>query len=156
MFSLGRILIDWTFFFIYYFLIIDDCSNFIFVREFKLWIIEYYYPLKIHVHIPQLIDDLLVVSMLLEQSKVSLTFLHIERMGEAISKCVSKSSSRFHFCDQFKKDPKGYYQSFLKRVQRPSFPLVSGDQWLGLWDRWFCFDKIIGNFCFTSVNLLTF
>jgi hypothetical protein len=50
-------------------------------------------------HIPQSIDDLLVVSILLEQSKVSLTFLHIERMGEAMGKCVSKSSSRFHFCE---------------------------------------------------------
>jgi hypothetical protein len=47
-----------------------------------------------------------------------------------------------------KKYLKGYYGSFLKRVQRPTFPLVSGDQWLGLWDRWFCFDKIIGNFLF--------
>jgi hypothetical protein len=47
-----------------------------------------------------------------------------------------------------RKTPKGYYWSFLKRVQRPSFPLVSGDQWLGLWDRWFCFDKLIGNFLF--------
>jgi hypothetical protein len=58
-------------------------------------------------HIPQLIDDLLVVSMLLEQSKVSLTFLHIERMGEAMSKCVSKSSSRFHFCESILERPEG-------------------------------------------------